>query len=70
MNMSDVNYYMITPNGRMKITQFMESDEEAIEYFKNHWTAKANWASGKYRKLIKETRETIYIEEITHGNEL
>lgn len=57
-------YYIKHPNGREKIVPVPMNDAEAIEAFRNHWTATANWASGKKRVLVKETKEEIYEEAI------
>ena len=59
-----VVYYIKHPNGREKIKPTPRSDADAIEAFKSHWTAKANWASGKQRVLVKEVKEDILVEDI------
>jgi hypothetical protein len=58
-------YYIITPNGRSKLSPNPKTDEEAIEAFRNHWTAKVTWTAGKQRVLVKETKEHILVEDIT-----
>ena len=60
-----VTYYIKHPNGREKIKPTPKNDEEAFHIFRNHWSAKANWASGKQRVLVKEVKEEILIEEIS-----
>jgi hypothetical protein len=55
-------YYIKHPNGREKITGNPKNDDEAIEKFKNHWSAKADWVSSNKRVLVKETKEEILIE--------
>lgn len=59
-----VVYYIKHPNGRQKITPIPSSDQEAIEAFKNHWTATANWACSGKRVLVKEVKEEILVEDI------
>jgi hypothetical protein len=59
-----VVYYIKTPNGRQKITPIPGSDQEAVDAFKNHWTATAAWACNGKRILMKETKEEILVEEI------
>lgn len=58
-----VAYYIKHPNGREKIKSNPKNDVEAIEAFKNHWTANANWVGNKKRVLVKEVKEEILIEE-------
>lgn len=62
-----VEYYIKSPNGRQKITPTPSSDAEAIQKFKNHWTATANWVKNSKRVLVKEVKEEILIEEIIKG---
>ena len=62
-----VEYYIKSPNGRRKITPRPSSDYDAIQAFKNHWTATANWACNGKRVLVKETKEEILVEDIVKG---
>lgn len=59
-----VVYYIKHPNGREKITPTPASDQEALEAFKNHWTATATWACKAKRVLVKEVKEEIFMEEV------
>ena len=59
-----VTYYIKHPNGREKIKPTPCSDAAAIEAFKSHWSAKADWVSGKQRVLVKEVKEDILVEDI------
>ncbi len=59
-----VVYYIKTPNGRQKLTPTPKSDADALEAFKNHWTAAANWKSKGKRVLVKEVKQEIFVEEI------
>lgn len=59
-----VVYYIKHPNGREKITPTPASDQEALEAFKNHWTATVTWACKGKRVLVKEVKEEIFMEEV------
>lgn len=59
-----VVYYIKSPNGRQKIVPTPANDVEAIEAFKNHWTATATWSCKGKRVLVKEIKEEIFEEEI------
>ena len=59
-----VVYYIKHPNGREKIVPIPTSDEAAVEAFKKHWTATANWRCNGKRVLVKEVKQEIYVEEI------
>lgn len=53
----NVRYYLIYPNGRLRIEA--TNDVDAIAAFRNHWSATATYTLPPKRKLIKETREEL-----------
>lgn len=60
-----ITYYIIHPRGRQKLKA--TSERAALEEFKNHWSASADWLKGKkplVRRLVREVSEEVLVQDM------